>query len=67
MERTDGTTREVGIGKARAIRLSENAWQGFTRVLDLAYCLAPSPARWSDRCSRSSPGEAAQALSRPRS
>lgn len=30
--------RKVGIGKAGSIRLSENAWQGFTRVLELAYC-----------------------------
>lgn len=38
VERTDGAVRKVGIGKAGSIRLSENSWQGFTRVLELAYC-----------------------------
>lgn len=38
MESTVHAARKVGIGKAGSIRLSTNAWQGFARVLEVAYC-----------------------------
>ena len=38
MESAELGARKVGIGKAGSIRLSTNVWQGFPKVLEVAYC-----------------------------
>lgn len=45
MESREYGARKVGIGKAGSIRLSTNVWQGFSTVLEVAYCTGADARR----------------------